>query len=447
MEAISVIGLGKVGICLSAFCATKGINVYGVDVDTKRTRDIGQAAVNDSEPGLIEILKQCRSKISLSNNIEHAIKYTTLFYIIVPTPSNDNGSFSLKYLKEVCDQLGLALKNKKEYFLVVIGSTVLPGSVRLGLIPILEKTSGKKSGVDFGVCYNPLFISLGNIINNFSKPDFILIGCTDIKAGKMLQSLYERLDIKAPIKSMSLENAELAKLAVNTYVTAKITYANMLANLCEAIPGGDIDVVTDTIGADKRIGPYFLKGGLGYGGPCFPRDNNALQFLSDQLGKNEDIPAIIHKNNENRIAYLLSKIPMELSYNNIVSVLGITYKPGTTSTENSQGAKIVEALALRFSKVNIYDPSMQELPYLLGLLPNIKFCSSLRESISRSKLIIIAGNDILLKVDDIVDPEVFIIDIWRLLYLPAQYVNYIAIGRAREDEALMKQMDKIINSL
>ena len=149
------------------------------------------------------------------------------------------------------------------------------------MLPILERESGKKAGKDFGLCYSPEFIALGSIIRDFLNPDFTLLGEFDERCGAHLEEVYKRvMGPDTPCARMSLENAELTKISVNTYVTTKITFANMLAEMCEKLPGGNVDVVTNALGLDSRIGRKYLTGSIGYGGPCFPRDNVALSFMA-----------------------------------------------------------------------------------------------------------------------------------------------------------------------
>ena len=168
----------------------------------------------------------------------------------------------------------------------MLTSTVLPGAMRHGLLPILEQHAGKKGGAGFGVCYSPEFIALGSVIRDFLNPDFLLIGELDARVGRASRGVLCATSWApaTPVRRMTLENAELAKISVNAFVTTKITFANMLAEMCGAIPGGDVDVVSDAIGMDSRIGRKYLTGGLGFGGPCFPRDNVALGFIADALG-------------------------------------------------------------------------------------------------------------------------------------------------------------------
>ena len=172
----------------------------------------------------------------------------------------------------------------------MLTSTVLPGATRYGLLPILERHSGRKAGAGFGLCYSPEFIALGSVIRDFLKPDFLLVGELDGESGAHLEACYrEIMPPTTPVRRMTLENAELAKISVNAYVTTKITFANMLAEMCARIPGGDVDVVSDALGLDTRIGRKYLTGGLGFGGPCFPRDNVALSFIAGAIGAQSEL--------------------------------------------------------------------------------------------------------------------------------------------------------------
>src|SRR5207248_1487779 len=209
---------------------------------------------------------------------------------IVPTPSEADGGFSLKYAISAAETIGAGLKQKSDFHLVVLTSTVMPGATGGEFLPALEKYSGKKCGEGFGLCYNPEFIALGSVIHDMLNPDFILIGESDPRSGEILEHLQLGVCDNVPLVSrMNFVNAELSKLAVNTFITTKISYANMLAQVCETLPGADVDVVTSAIGCDTRIGQKYLKGALGYGGPCFPRDNLAFAALAGHNG----VPALL----------------------------------------------------------------------------------------------------------------------------------------------------------
>ena len=170
---------------------------------------------------------------------------------------------------------------------------------------MLEKASGKRMGADFGLCYSPEFIALGSVIRDFLNPDMLLIGESDKRAGDFLQSLYaEVCENKPALARMSFVNAEITKLAVNTYVTTKISYANMLARICEKLSGANVDVITSALGLDTRIGSKYLKGAVSYGGPCFPRDNLALAQLAQQLGVPPDLAQTVDRFNRAQISWL-----------------------------------------------------------------------------------------------------------------------------------------------
>src|SRR5712691_1744031 len=283
--AVSVVGLGKLGACMAAAMASRGVRTVGVDVNPASVEKVRQKIAPVFEPGLAEMMASCDGLLDATVDIGTAIRRTSMTFVVVPTPSDAEGAFSLEYVCAAMEPIGRALKEKSDWHTVVVTSTVLPGSTEYVLKPLLEKASGKRCGTDFGLCYSPEFIALGSVLRDFLNPDLLLIGECDARSGEGVAAFYkEGLKIDVPVVRMSPVNAELAKIALNTYVTTKITFANMLAELCEQLPGGDVDAVTQALGLDRRIGPNYLKGALGYGGPCFPRDNVAFSFLADALG-------------------------------------------------------------------------------------------------------------------------------------------------------------------
>src|SRR5262249_32804959 len=190
-----------------------------------------------------------------------------------------------------CEAIGRALRAKQRFHLVVLTSTVMPGTTGGPVRAALEEASGKRVGQDFGLCYGPEFIALGSVIRDFLNPDFVLIGESDLRSGAMLESLYKEVcENDPPVARMNLVNAEITKLSINSYVTTKISFANMLARICEKLPEADVDVVTAALGLDSRIGTKYLKGAVSYGGPCFPRDNRAFAALARQLDAPADLP-------------------------------------------------------------------------------------------------------------------------------------------------------------
>src|SRR5216683_2164882 len=290
LPRVSVVGLGKLGAPLAAVLASRGFTVTGLDVSKTLVDALNAGKMPIVEPQLNELIAANRQRLSATMDANEVIQKSEASFVIVPTPSDSTGFFSNRFVLQAMDSLGKALRNKKGYHMVVITSTVMPGTTGGEIKAALEAASGRKVGADLGLCYNPEFIALGSVVRDMLFPDSILIGESDTKAGDMLQTIYLQMcENKPPVQRMNFINAELTKISVNTYVTTKISYANMLADICDRLPGADVDAVTKALGADTRIGPKYLKGAMGYGGPCFPRDNVAFAALARKIGARADV--------------------------------------------------------------------------------------------------------------------------------------------------------------
>ncbi|MEM3485867.1 MAG: nucleotide sugar dehydrogenase, partial [Candidatus Methanomethyliaceae archaeon] len=345
---ISVIGLGKLGAPLAAVLASKGHKVIGVDVDDRPIRLINEGKAPVYEPGLEALIQASRERLWATSDYDLAVRETEATFIIVPTPSDESGAFSLRYVLAAAESIGQALRHKDGYHLVVLTSTVMPGATGSELLPALETHSGKRCGRDFGLCYNPEFIALGSVIHDMLNPDFVLIGESDPHAGDILTGIYRNLcENNPPIARMNFINAELTKLALNTFVTTKISYANMLAEVCERLPGADVDVVTSALGLDSRIGRKYLKGAIGYGGPCFPRDNLAFIHLARQLGVQAVLAEATDRLNRAQIVRLAEIVLSRLPKGGRVGIMGLSYKPNTDVIEESQGVQLARHLLAR----------------------------------------------------------------------------------------------------
>jgi UDPglucose 6-dehydrogenase len=331
--------------------------------------------------------------------------------------------------------IGQALAVKPTWHNVVLASTVLPGACRHGLLPILERESGKQAGRDFGFCYNPQFIALGSILRDFLHPDLVLVGEFDERSGSSLAAFYSMLlDNPSAVERLSLENAELAKIALNSYVTMKITFANFLADLCERLPNGDVDSVTNALGKDRRIGKTFLRGAIGYGGPCFPRDNLALSFLAQSLGSEAEIAASVDRYNRKIPPNLCARLRPLLRANDTIAVLGLAYKPDSHVVEESQGLAIAVELASAGFEVIGYDPLAGKDVAELSL-PGLTVATSLDDGLANADVVIITTPD---RAFDGIRPEhlrsvgdrVLVVDCWRrLAHLGhSERVRYLAVG-------------------
>jgi len=435
----SIIGLGKLGASMLAAIAKRGFDVIGVDVLQRTVEQVNAGHAPVQETDLEEIIAANRARIRATLSHREAILNSGITFVIVPTPSDERGAFSLQYAAWAFREIGRALAEKDAYHLVVLTSTVLPGSMRYGLLPILEKASSKQCGRDFGLCYSPEFIALGSIIHDFLNPDFTLVGEYDERSGSWLEACYaEIMENHAPCKRMSLENAELTKVALNTFVTTKITYANMLADLCERIPGGNVEVVTEALGFDRRVGHKYLKGAIGYGGPCFPRDNVALSYMARALGTEAAIAETTDRFNRAIPEHVVARLRPLIKQGATVAILGLAYKPYSHVVEESQGIYLAKALSHAGARVIGYDPlagetAKAELAYHALVLDSMESC------LTQADVVVITTPDPAFKTltaSDFKRRPVTVMDCWRLLKKELSGepgVQYIGVGQSIDD--------------
>lgn len=448
----SVIGLGKLGASMAAAIASRGFHVIGVDISHRAVKRLNSGHAPVRETNLEETIVANRERLRATVNHREAVLKSDVSFVVVPTPKDERGAFSLQYARWAFHRIGKALAEKKGYHLVVLTSTVLPGSTRYGLLPILEQESGKRCGPDFGLCYSPEFIALGSIIDDYLNPDFTLVGEYDESSGTLVEQCYARIMLSNPAcKRMSLENAELAKIALNTFVTTKITYANMLAELCERIPGGDVDVVTDAIGTDSRIGRRYFTGALGYGGPCFPRDNVALSFIARELGTKSDLAETTHNTNRVLLERVAKRIKREVHRGATVAILGLAYKPHSHVLEESHGVHLAEVLARAGVRVVAYDPLAGDLASI-ELRDLVVVLDSLADCLAQADVIVITTPDPKFEsitAEDFEGKRVTVVDSWRILdeKLSSQpNIRYIPIGRSIDDAENAERLARLWNN-
>ncbi|CAF3776514.1 unnamed protein product [Rotaria sp. Silwood1] len=365
---ISVIGLGKLGSPMIAVFASKGYHVIGLDVNKEFVDALERGEAPVSEPQLQELITQYKANIEVTMDYEKGISETDMTMIIVPTPSDPNtGFFSNDYVLSAIKAIGEVIKSCNKYHQVVVTSTVMPGSMDGIIRDTLESSSGRKVGChdnEIGLAYNPEFIALGQVIRDMLNPDFILIGESDKHIGDALEALYLKTAAKRPLPfhRMNFVNVEITEISINTYVTTKITYANMLSELCENLPGADADIVSAAVGSDSRVGNKYLKGALAYGGPCFPRDNRAFAALAKSVFANALLAEATDQLNNYQIERLLRICGQiaEFSFGDVpqiklkVGILGLSYKPDTPVVECSVACALANKLICNFD-VFAYD--------------------------------------------------------------------------------------------
>jgi UDPglucose 6-dehydrogenase len=384
---VSVIGCGKLGLSMVAFYASRNHEVHAIDKNEKVIEGLKKYRCHIVEPYVQELIEKNRDNITCGTDFEET-KDSEISFVIVPTPTDKTGEFNNE---AIFDCIGKILSP-----VIVIVSTVKLGSMRH-----FSKYTDSK------VLYNPEFIALGSVIHDMGNPDSLLIGeeIEDSDEGNVLVDFFWKTYSTVPvIHRMTWENAEVAKLALNCAVTAKISLANTLAEICSKIPGGNVDVVTAFVGSDSRIGKKYLTGGTPFSGTCFPRDNRAFDKMADRVGVNSSIQRAVEKFNKNHVEFIAEKINMAcVTYDTKkISILGTAYKPGTNVTAESPAKDL--GLWFKDYKVATYDP-----------LADCN-CGSMEECLSNSDLVIILTQDKVFKSLPIrIMKTKVVFDCWRWL--------------------------------
>ena len=356
MEKISVIGIGKLGLCFGLSLEAAGYHVVGVDINESYVEAINNKTFNSSEPMVEEMLKNSKH-FEATTNLKKAILHSDIIFVIVATPSLSNGRYDHKQIEDLCDNL-MTMGPQAAPKHLIINCTTMP--------QYCEKLQERVGLNNWTVSYNPEFIAQGTIIANQENPDMVLIGESNVDVGDRLQKIYETMTLNTPkIHRMTPTEAEITKIALNCFLTTKISYTNMIGDIVSA-SGGRPQVVLNAVGADSRVGSKLTRYGFGYGGPCFPRDNRAIGIYAQDIGLPADISAatdeinikhlrfqindFIRKNDKHtKISFGDCPEPDRVIYENV------TYKKGSTMIEESQQLAFAVALAECGYEVRIYD--------------------------------------------------------------------------------------------
>lgn len=358
---IAVIGLGYVGLTTAACLASRGFKVTGIDIDKHKVETINEGKTPFKEPRLDKLLK--RSGLRCSTDYAEAVDADFVF-ISVGTPAGPGGEIDLSYVAGAARSLGEVLASRRKPCTVVVRSTVVPGTTR-GLVKNeLEKSSGKRVGEDLFLCVNPEFLREGNAVHDTFNPDRIVIGDDWGSGGKNLLRLYHRFYRRRKPATIltNTVNAEMIKYASNAFLAARISLINEIANICQHIPGADVTVVSKAIGLDKRIGPYFLNAGLGYGGSCFPKDVKALIKYAEKLGETPRVLEAVDNVNMMqplKAVELAEKLLGSLR-GKTAAILGLAFKPNTDDIREAVSLKIIKTLLEKGCTVKAYDPAAIE---------------------------------------------------------------------------------------
>jgi UDPglucose 6-dehydrogenase len=414
---VAVIGLGKIGFPLAVCLAHKGCTVVGVDADPARLAAIQSGPFDEQDLG--QLLMRSRRRLTLQMDVEKAVFLADATFLVLPTQQADAGGFTPEHLLSACETIGRVLAHTKRYHLVVIVSTVLPGWTDGILRTALEHASGRRAGIDFGLCYWPAFVALGRTVEGFLAPDVMLIGESDPVAGMRLERIVAPMrDQSSAFLRTNFVNAELAKLALNTYVSTKISFANLLAQMCEQLPGANVDVVTSVLQSDRRVGRGYLTAGLSYGGPCFPSDVPAFAAVARELGASDALADATDVVNKEVIGRLFSLIQRTTPKNCTVGICGVSFKRDTGASDGSPGLLIAQRLEAAGYSVLVYDHRSKG--HTRDWRNRFTTAGSFEECIRRSDTIVLALPD---EEFSRLDPEFLrsqvgrrtVIDCWRIL--------------------------------
>ena len=414
----SVIGLGKLGFPFALFLASKKQKVICYDNNKKILNNISNLKTPYIEPNTQNYLKKYNKNIYISKDLRHLINGSQISHLVLPTPSLKNNSFSNTYIfKCLQDIVPILLKKKNKKHIINITSTVMPGSCNIFSKFLVSK--GLRKNKDFLITYNPHFIAQGTTIKNLEYPDFVLIG-SDHKNGKKLIHYYNKIyKKKIKLSYLNTIEAEIAKISVNSYITTKITFSNFISEICQNTKNVDGNKVLNTIGKDHRIGHEYLGIGTKYSGPCFPRDNKALNYFIKGKSK-YSLPNYIDKiNNEqtNRLINMIKKI-LKKEKSKKIGIFGLTYKDNTSIIKDSQSYDLIVKLRKEyFKKINVFDKNIRpkknfEEKYKLSYFENIdlfvKYCDILilmypnKEIV---KAILNSKNKVVIDCWNLIDPK------------------------------------------
>lgn len=399
--SISIFGLGYVGAVSAACLAKEGHTVIGVDPNQTKVDLInaGKSPIIEKDIGELIEAGAASGSLRATTDVDEAIQNSDISLICVGTPSQMNGSLDLKYVRNVCEQIGDALKNHDSYHVVVARSTMLPGTMRSLVIPTLEERSGKKPGSGFGVCNNPEFLREGTAVYDFYNPPKTVIGETDQESGDLLASVYE--DLPGPLIRTDVEAAEMVKYTDNVWHAVKVGFANEIGNICKSL-GIDGHKVMDIFCQDTKLNlsPYYMKPGFAFGGSCLPKDVRALSYKARTLDL--DLPILNSVLPSNRIQVQKGIRMITDKGNKDVGILGFSFKAGTDDLRESPIVDVIEHLLGKGYNVRLYDRNVKvaslvgaNKDFILNHIPHISrlMVDTMDEVLAHGQTVVVGNGD------------------------------------------------------
>jgi len=387
---IGIVGLGFVGLSLTSVLASKGFDTIGIDTDKKKCEKISNGHSPFFEPNLENTLKKgLKQKLTVSNDFS-LINDCDYVFVTVGTPQRSNGEIELSMIKKAVTSIGETLEKNKKNPIILVKSTVVPGTMRNIILPILEKCSKKKAGKDFGLISNPEFLQESRAIKDTKFPHVIVLGGYNTKYMEKTKKFFRKLHAKTPIIVTNHQTAEMIKYANNSFLATKISFINQLSNICQNIPGANIDDVATTIGLDARIGRQFLNAGPGYGGSCLPKDMKALINFADKIGTKPTFLNEVEKINKKQIANIVKLLEQKIGKIQLkkITILGTAFKPNTDDVRDSTSIKLIKKLLEKNAKIIVHDPkAIENTQKIFG--DKIEYEKSISKSLKKSNCAII----------------------------------------------------------
>ena len=358
MTRICLVGTGHVGLVYAVAFTHQGHRVVGTDVVAEAIASLRKGAPTFYEPGLEAALARARrtKRLSFSTEIAAEVAKAEAIFLAVGTPSREDGSIDTSFIEAAAKTVGEGMREAKAYQVLTVKSTVVPGTTETVVRPALEAASGKSAGKDFGLCMNPEFLREGSAVEDALKPDRIVIGALDKRSADALARVYAK--VRCRKLRTDLRTAEMIKYATNAFLATKVSFANELANLCDALGGINVDAVVEGLGLDKRINPRFLKAGLGFGGSCFPKDVKALLAAGRSKGYDSFLlQATLDVNDlQPSRAIALAEDAVGDVRGKRVAILGLSFKGGSDDIRESRAIPLARALVAKGAEVVGYDP-------------------------------------------------------------------------------------------
>ena len=430
---IGIVGLGFVGLSLTSVLSSKDYDVIGIDVDKEKREKIINGISPFFEPELENLLKKgLKKKLKISDDFS-LIKNCDFIFVTVGTPQNTDGSINLSIIKKAVSIIGENLKRSKKKPIILVKSTVIPGTMRKNILPILEKKSNKKAGKDFGLISNPEFLQESTAIRDTKFPHAVVLGGYETEFMKKTKKLFMKLHPNVPIIITNHQTAEMIKYANNSFLATKISFINQLSNICQKIPGANIDDIAKTIGLDPRIGKLFLNAGPGYGGSCLPKDMKALINFANSTGIKPTLLNAVEEVNTKQLEQIISITKKRLGdlYKKRVTILGTAFKPNTDDIRDSIAIELIKKFLNRKVKITIHDPqAMKNTKNVFG--NKINYAKSIKDALSKSQCVVIMtqwkqyeklNNDVFTNMT-----KKIVIDCRRMLAGKQLDVDYFAIG-------------------